>query len=110
MAKVLEEEADKLKKVGKTTVSGKGTVVITDNSSAGSGTDATVAVRGYTASRGYSNAVNWDGENALIGGSAVKPEYIKDGTAYAKKSSVDKAISEYEKSAGIRNREGRESE
>jgi hypothetical protein len=110
MAKVLEEEADKLKKVGKTTVSGKGTVVITDNSSESSGTDATVAVRGYTASRGYSNAVNWDGENALIGGSAVKPEYIKDGTAYAKKSSVDKAISEYEKSAGIRNREGRESE
>lgn len=64
-----------------------------------------VGVRDYTASRGYSNAVDWDGENAVVGGTAIKPLYVKDGIAFAPESQVESAVKGIEKRNGIKSSE-----
>lgn len=61
-----------------------------------------VGIRDYTASRGYGNVVDWDGENATVAGTPIKPAYVKNGTAYAPQSQVESAISAMEKRNNIR--------
>lgn len=63
----------------------------------------TVAVRDYVSSRGYSGIVDWDGENPTVGGVKLKPQEIKDGTAYVSKADVDAVIDNMENYAGIVN-------
>lgn len=61
-----------------------------------------VAARDYMASKGYGGAVDWDGEKVVMGGTAVEPMYVRDGTAYVDKSAADAAISAMENRAGIK--------
>lgn len=61
-----------------------------------------VAARDYMASKGYGGAVDWDGERVVMGGTAVEPVYIKDGTAYVNRAEADAAISAMENRAGIK--------
>lgn len=63
--------------------------------------DNLVAPRDYAASKNYSGIVDWDGANVLIGGQAVKPVYVKDGTAYITRSDADRLISDFENNSGI---------
>lgn len=90
-------------KVGKTNVTGEGTLDIIYP-------EETVAVRDYVTGRGYSGAVDWDGTNPTIGGVAVTPQYIENGTAYVNRSDADKAIADMEKRAGIIGMDGAENE
>ncbi len=83
------------KKYGKTTVSGGGEVVTKKKE------QELVGVRDYVTSKGYSGAVDWDGENVLVGGKAIKPEHITNGVAYVSKSDADSAIADFENSNGI---------
>lgn len=63
--------------------------------------DELVAARDYVTSKGYSGIVDWDGENAIIGGKLLKPIYIKDGISFIPKSEVEKAIADAEEKNGI---------
>ena len=63
--------------------------------------DDLVAARDYVTSKGYSGIVNWDGENALIGGEVIKPAYVKDGISFIPRSVVDNAIYSTEERNGI---------
>lgn len=63
--------------------------------------DNLVAPRDYATSKNHSGIVDWDGENVLIGGQAVKPVYVKDGTAYIKRSDADRLIGDYENNSGV---------
>lgn len=82
-------------KIGNTTFTGNGLAVKYDLP------DDQVAVRSYAAGKGYGGIVGWDGENATVAGTAIKPNYINDGTAYVNKSDADAAISKMEQEAGI---------
>ncbi|MGN1115664.1 MAG: hypothetical protein ACI4TH_03775, partial [Candidatus Ornithomonoglobus sp.] len=68
----------------------------------GSASQSVVGIRDYTASRGYGNIVDWDGENATVAGTPITPSYVKDGTAYAPQSQVESAISAMEKRNNIK--------
>ncbi|MDD6763048.1 MAG: hypothetical protein PUD92_05375 [Clostridiales bacterium] len=61
-----------------------------------------VGVRDYTASRGYGNMVDWDGKNVTVAGTAIKPDYIENGTAYAPRTKVESAIRDMEKRNNIK--------
>ncbi len=87
--------------VGRTTLTGEGTVKVIYP-------DDLVAVRDYVAGRGYSGAVDWDGTSPTIGGEAITPQYIENGTAYVKKEDADNAISRMEKRAGVIGMDGAE--
>lgn len=84
--KVIGKDGDT---IGNTIVSGEGSAVKYD--------DNDVAIRNYTASKGYSGIVDWDGENAIVAGSKIKPKYINEGIAYADKTEVDDALDRMEK-------------
>lgn len=58
-----------------------------------------VGIRDYASGGGA--AVDWDGKNALVGGNAITPTFVRDGTAYAPKSVVDKSITDYNRQSGI---------
>lgn len=88
-------------KVGKTHVTGEGTLDIIYP-------DETVAVRDYVTGRGYSGAVDWDGKNPTVGGVTITPQYIENGTAYVKREDADNAIADMEKRAGIIGMDGAE--
>lgn len=60
-----------------------------------------VAARDYATSKNYGGIVDWDGENVLIGGQAIKPVYVKDGTAYITRSDADRLIGAFENNSGI---------
>lgn len=61
----------------------------------------------YVNSKGISNAVKWSGGQLMVGGQNVPVAYVDDnGTAYAEKSALDKAIASYEKNAGIKGNQG----
>ncbi|MBQ3426487.1 MAG: hypothetical protein IJH37_05005 [Clostridia bacterium] len=59
-------------------------------------------VRDYVGSKGYGGAVDWDGENVLVGGQPIKPAKVVDGTAYVDPAVLDVAIDNYEKKNGIK--------
>ena len=63
--------------------------------------DDLVAARDYVTSKGYSGIVNWDGENALIGGEVIKPAYVENGISFIPRSVVDNAIYITEERNGI---------
>lgn len=63
--------------------------------------DDLVAARDYVTSKGYSGIVNWDGENALIGGEVIKPAYVENGISFIPRSVVDNAIYSTEERNGI---------
>ena len=63
--------------------------------------DDLVAARDYVTSKGYSGIVNWDGENALIGGEVISPVYVKDGISFIPRLVVDNAIYSTEERNGI---------
>lgn len=65
------------------------------------GGDDLVAARDYVTSQGYSGIVDWDGENAIIGGELLKPAYVKDGMSFIPRSQVQSAILKTEKENGI---------
>lgn len=65
--------------------------------------DNLVAPRDYASSKGYGTIIDWDGENVIVGGQAVKPAYIKDGTAWIPKSEMDRLIGAYESNSGVVN-------
>lgn len=87
--------------VGRTKLTGEGTVKIIYP-------DDLVAVRDYVSGKGYSGAVDWDGKSPTIGGQAITPQYIENGTAYVKKSDADRAIKDMETRAGIIGMDGAE--
>ncbi len=87
--------------VGKTHLNGEGMVEIIYPQD-------TVAVRDYVAGRGYSGAVDWDGTSPTIGGQAITPQYIENGTAYVNREDADKAIADMEKRAGVIGMDGAE--
>ena len=60
-----------------------------------------VGARDYVSSKGYGGAVDWDGENVLVGGMSIKPAYVTNGTAYVDRAVMDDAISNYENKNGI---------
>ena len=56
----------------------------------------------YVNSQGISNAVKWSGGQLMVGGQNVPVAYVDDnGTAYAEKGALDKAITAYKQNAGI---------
>ena len=65
------------------------------------GYDPLVAVRDYAVGSGYSGVVSWDGEKATLGGTAIEPAYVIDGTAYVPRSEADAAIRDMEERSGI---------
>ena len=65
-----------------------------------------VATRDYAAKNGFGNLVGWDGENVLIGGHAITPAYIRDGTSYVSKSKLDNIIAQVKADAGITGNQG----
>ena len=95
MKKTIKTIGKDITKIGKTTLSGEGSVLVND-------ADNAVAVRDYVAGKGYGGTVGWDGENATVGGRAIKPLYVKDGTAYVSKADADDAIKSLESEAGIK--------
>ena len=97
MKKTIKTIGKDISKIGRTTLSGDGWVDVGDNN----GYD-TVAVRDYVAGKGYGGAVGWDGENATVGGRAIKPLYVKDGTAYVSRADADDAIKSLENESGIK--------
>ncbi len=101
--KTITKEIDKKNgtTVGRTKLTGEGTVKITYP-------DDLVAVRDYVSGKGYSGAVDWDGTSPTIGGQAITPQYIENGTAYVKKSDADRAIKDMEARAGIIGMDGAE--
>lgn len=60
-----------------------------------------VAARDYVTGKGYSGVVDWDGDNVVIGGFAVKPSFVKDGMAYVPKAVADNAVKRLEEENGI---------
>ncbi len=68
----------------------------------GSSPQSLVGIRDYTASRGYGNIVDWDGENATVAGTPITPSYVQDGTAYAPQSQVESAVRAMEKRNNIK--------
>lgn len=99
MSEVIVPIEKKAKKIGNTTVSGGGDAVVQGSSDKKS--SLLVGARDYTSSKGYSGIVDWDGENVLVGGTAVKPEYVTNGIAYVNKSNIDNALSDFEERNGI---------
>lgn len=101
--KTITKEIDKKNgtTVGRTTLSGEGTVKIIYP-------DDLVAVRDYVTGKGYSGQVDWDGTSPAIGGQAITPQYIENGTAYVKKADADRAIEAMEARAGIIGMDGAE--
>ena len=87
--------------VGKTHVNGEGMVEVVYP-------EDTVAVRDYVAGRGYSGAVDWDGDSPTVGGNPITPEYVENGVAYVKREDADKAIANMESRAGIIGMDGAE--
>ncbi|MGN0182180.1 MAG: hypothetical protein ACI4DP_07215 [Candidatus Ornithomonoglobus sp.] len=89
---------------GSATVTSAKTPVVKSSSSGvyGNTSQSLVGIRDYTVSRGYGNIVDWDGENATVAGVPIKPDYVKDGTAYAPQSKVESAISAMEKRNNIK--------
>lgn len=98
MKEITKTIGKKSEKVGQTTVSGEGAAVKY-------APPEKVAIRDYVSGKGYSGIVNWDGENAVVAGVGIKPEYIKDGVAYVNKSDADAALEKMERGAGINNPE-----
>lgn len=61
----------------------------------------------YVNSQGISNAVKWSGGQLMVGGQNVPVAYVDDnGTAYADKNELDKAIAAYKQNAGITGNQG----
>lgn len=105
MKKTIKTIGRDIDKVGKTTLSGDGAVAVPQTED-----DKVVAVRDYVASKGYGGIVGWDGENATVGGRAIKPQFVKDGTAYVKKSEADDAIGALMNESGIKSNDEIEKE
>lgn len=92
----LQTVSDSLAQSGidnKTVTEGKPTP-IPDNSN-------TVAIRDYTASKGLSDIVDWDGEKVTVGGRSITPLYVQDGTAYVSRQFADDIINSIKSEAGI---------
>lgn len=83
----------KAQRIGKTTVSGGGNAVVPIGD--------TVAARDYTAAKGYSGIVDWDGERVIVGGNPITPKLVKNGVAYVNQNELDGVISDFEKRNGI---------
>lgn len=61
-----------------------------------------VAARSDAASRGYGNAVGWDGTNVTLGGMSIKPVLVRDGIAYVNPDEWNDAVKTYEGNSGIK--------
>ena len=75
---------------------------IKDGVSAAPDPNGVVAARDYAASKGYSGVIDWDGSDVIIGGTAIRPQYIENGIAYVKKYDADRAIADMESASGIK--------
>lgn len=85
------------KRIGDTVISGDGAVV----SASADSKNRLVGARDYATSKGYSGIVDWDGENVLVGGTAIKPERVTNGIAYVRENMLEDALGEFEDRNGI---------
>lgn len=68
----------------------------------------TVAVRQYvnSSTSPYAPSLDWDGNNVLIGGKSVQPDFVQDGKAYVNKDTLQNLLNGLNQENGVQSNQG----